>query len=235
MKNLLKDGAEKLGTPLTDTQLDQFLKYAELLVEWNNNINLTAITDDEGIVTKHFLDSLTPLLTGEIKDSVIDVGTGAGFPGFPVKIANPDVKLTLLDSLNKRIKFLQTVADELGLDNVECIHSRAEDGGRNKKLREKFDVCVSRAVANLAVLAELCLPFVKVGGVFMALKGPLADEEIETGKKAIHTLGGEITGVVDFDIPFTDLNHKIIMIKKVRHTPMQYPRKAGTPTKSPIL
>lgn len=235
MKNLLINGADKLGTPLTEHQAEQFVKYAQLLVEWNNNINLTAITDDEGIVTKHFLDSLTPLLTGKISGSVIDVGTGAGFPGFPIKIANPAVQLTLLDSLNKRVKFLQTVADELGLDNVTCIHSRAEDGGKNKQLREKFDVCVSRAVANLAVLAELCLPFVKVGGVFMALKGPLADTEIEQGKKAISALGGEIVGITEFDIPFTDLNHKIIMIKKVRHTPPQYPRKAGVPSKNPIV
>ncbi len=235
MKTMLSDGAEKLGTHLTDTQTEQFLKYAELLVEWNNNINLTAITDDEGIVTKHFLDSLTPLLTDKITGSVIDVGTGAGFPGIPLKIARPNISLTLLDSLNKRINFLQTVCSELELDGVTFIHSRAEDGGRNKQLREKFDVCVSRAVANLAVLSELCLPFVKVGGVFLALKGPLADTEIESGKKAVALLGGEIVGVSAFDIPFTDLNHKIIMIKKVRHTPTQYPRKAGIPSKKPIV
>lgn len=235
MKTMLSSGADTLGTPLTDAQLDRFVKYANLLVEWNNNINLTAITDDEGIVTKHFLDSLTALLTGKISGSVIDVGTGAGFPGIPLKIARPDIHLTLLDSLNKRINFLQTVCSELGLDGVEFIHSRAEDGGKDKHLREKFDVCTSRAVANLAVLAELCLPFVKVGGVFLALKGPLAESETESGKKAVSALGGEIVGVSAFDIPFTDLNHKIIMIKKVRHTPTQYPRKAGIPSKKPII
>lgn len=235
MKELLLKGAAELGTPLDDKQAEQFCRYAELLVEWNEKINLTAITDDTGIVTKHFLDSLTPILTGSIKGSVIDVGTGAGFPGFPLKIANPDIKLTLLDSLNKRVKFLQTVSDELGLEDVECIHSRAEDGGKNKDLREKFDVCVSRAVANLAVLCEFCLPFVKVGGIFMALKGPLADSEVNSAKRAIKELGGEVSETAEFSIPFTDLNHKIVMIKKVRHTPKQYPRKAGVPTKNPII
>ena len=235
MKDLLLKGAKELGVPLDEQQAEQFCRYAKLLVEWNEKINLTAITDDNGIVTKHFLDSLTPILTDKVRGAVIDVGTGAGFPGLPLKIAKPEIKLTLLDSLNKRVKFLQTVTDELGLDNVECIHSRAEDGGRNKDLREKFDLCVSRAVANLAVLCEFCLPFVKVGGIFMALKGPLADEEIENAKRSIKELGGEVCDTAEFDIPFTDLNHKIVMIKKVRHTPKQYPRKAGVPTKNPLV
>lgn len=235
MKQRLLDGTRILGVPLNDKQADMFCTYAKTLVEWNENINLTAITDDEGIVTKHFLDSLTVLNTGKVEGRVIDVGTGAGFPGIPLKIAKPEIKLTLLDSLGKRIKFLQTVTDSLGLDGVECIHARAEDGAKDKNLREKFDVCVSRAVANLAVLSELCLPYVKVGGVFMALKGPMLDSEIENGRKAVTELGGEIAGVFEAAIPFTDLRHRIIMIKKVRHTSGKYPRKAGVPTRNPIV
>jgi 16S rRNA (guanine527-N7)-methyltransferase len=203
-------------------------------VDWNNKINLTAITDETGIATKHFLDSLTAIKTGYVSGKVIDVGTGAGFPGLVLKIAKPDIELTLLDSLNKRIKFLQTVSDELSLENIEFVHSRAEDGGMNRAYRGKFDTVVSRAVANMTVLSEWCLPFLKVDGRFLALKGPLADQELADAKRAISILGGEVEDVFEVEIPFTDLAHKIIIVKKVRQTPMKYPRKPGIAAKNPI-
>ena len=232
MSDILKEGSKKLGIDLSDAQIDTLIKYKELLGEWNENINLTAITDDFGVYTKHFLDSLTTLLTDKVKGDVIDVGTGAGFPGLVLKIAKPEINLTLLDSLNKRINFLKEVSSEMGLEGIEFIHARAEDGARRE--REKFDTVVSRAVANMTVLAELCLPFVKVGGYFLALKGPMAEEELANAKRAIKILGGEIEDIFSAEIPFTDLSHKIIIIKKVRQTPMQYPRKAGIPSKTPI-
>lgn len=234
MKKILTDGAAQLGITLDDTQTEQFIKYARLLKEWNEKINLTAITDDEGIASKHFLDSITAVLTGKVSGRLIDVGTGAGFPAIPIKIVKPQTEVVLLDSLNKRLNFLNEVCAELGLENISTVHARAEDGGRDAQLREKFDVAVSRAVANMSVLCELCLPFVRVGGYFLALKGPLADEELAGAKRAIAVLGGEVESVMEVDIPFTELNHKIIIVKKVRHTPMQYPRKAGIPTKTPI-
>ena len=232
MSDILKEGSKKLGIDLSDAQIDTLIKYKELLVEWNEKINLTAITDDFGVYTKHFLDSLTTLLTDKVKGDVIDVGTGAGFPGLVLKIAKPEINLTLLDSLNKRINFLKEVSSEMGLEGIEFIHARAEDGARRE--REEFDTVVSRAVANMTVLAELCLPFVKVGGYFLALKGPMAEEELANAKRAIKILGGEIEDIFSAEIPFTDLSHKIIIIKKVRQTPMQYPRKAGIPSKTPI-
>ena len=231
MKEILRQGFEQLALDADDTKIDQLLLYAKELVEWNEKINLTAICDDFGIATKHFLDSATPLLTDYVKGKVIDVGTGAGFPGLVLKILKPEIELTLLDSLNKRINFLKDVSDKMGV-TAEFVHSRAEDGGRTH--RAKFDTVVSRAVANMTVLSELCLPFLKVGGYFLALKGPLADEELEDAKKAIHILGGEVIDVFSAKIPHTDLNHKIIVVKKVRQTPQQYPRKAGIVTKNPI-
>lgn len=232
MENVLNEGVEKLGIELSDEQLDKLLKYKDILLEWNEKMNLTAITDDFGIYTKHFLDSLTPILTGKVKGKVIDVGTGAGFPGLVLKTAMPEIELTLLDSLNKRITFLKEAASEMGFSDIEFVHARAEDGVR--KMREKFDTVVSRAVANMTVLSELCLPFLKIGGYFLALKGPMADEELLSAKRAITILGGEIEDVFSAEIPFTELSHKIIIVKKVRHTPMQYPRKAGIPSKTPI-
>ncbi len=234
MKNILQDGAKKLSLELDEVKIAKLEKYAELLKDWNNKINLTAITDDEGIATKHFLDSLTALCTNKVQGRVIDVGTGAGFPGLVLKIAKPEIELTLLDSLNKRINFLSEVSKELELEGIAMVHSRAEDGGVNKQFREKFDTVVSRAVANLKVLSEWCLPFLKVGGYFLALKGPLADRELDEAKKAIKILGGEVDGVYEANIPFTDLSHKIIIIKKVRQTPTKYPRKPGIATKKPI-
>lgn len=232
MYSLIADGMCELGLEPEEAKIGQLVRYAELLCEWNEKINLTAITDTKGIVTKHFLDSLTPLLTGHIGKRVIDVGTGAGFPGMVLKIARPELQLTLLDSLNKRLGFLKTVSEELGLDGIDFVHARAEDGGR--RLREKYDTVLSRAVANMTVLSELCLPFLKVGGSFLALKGPLAADELNDAARAIKILGGEVSEVFECNIPFTELKHKIIIVKKVRQTPMQYPRKAGIPSRLPI-
>jgi len=236
MKDLLSQAAQQINISLEEKQLQQFLKYKELLLEWNEKMNLTAITDEREIILKHFIDCISVLsvYTPGEKAALIDVGTGAGFPGVPLKIAVPSLRVTLLDSLNKRINFLNELTESLKLKDVECIHSRAEEAGKNKLYREKYDVCVSRAVANLATLAEYCLPFVKVGGEFISLKGPDVEEELNSSKKAIKTLGGEITGVKVINIPFTDINHSIVMIKKVRQTPAQYPRKAGTASKEPI-
>lgn len=234
MRELIINGSEKLGISLNDKQVGGLEEYARLLVEWNEKINLTAITDDEGIATKHFLDSLTAITTGYVNGRVIDVGTGAGFPGLVLKIAKPDIELTLLDSLNKRINFLKDVCDKVGIDGVEFVHSRAEDGGKNRAYRGKFDTVVSRAVANLTVLSEWCIPFLKPGGYFLALKGPAADDELKDAKKAIGMLGGRVEDVVEAQIPYTDLKHKIIIIKKVGQTPMKYPRKPGIATKNPL-
>ena len=234
MHELIKTGVAELGVGLNENQINQLVEYARLLQEWNNKINLTAITDDEGIVTKHFLDSLTALGTGHVGGKVIDVGTGAGFPGLVLKIARPDIELTLLDSLNKRINFLREVCERLGIDGVEFVHSRAEDGGMNRAYRAKFDTVVSRAVANMTVLSEWCIPFLKEGGRFLALKGPLADKELSDAKRAISILGGEVESVFEAEIPFTELSHKIIIVKKVRQTPMKYPRKSGIAAKNPI-
>ena len=215
MRDILIKGTNELSLTIDEVQLDKLEKYAQLLKEWNEKINLTAITDDEGIATKHFLDSMTALCTGKVAGKVIDVGTGAGFPGLVLKIANPEIELTLLDSLNKRISFLQDVSSQLELEGIEFVHSRAEDSGQNAALRGSFDTVVSRAVANLRVLCEWCLPFLKVGGYFLALKGPLAERELSDAKKAIKILGGEVEEVFEAKIPMTDLSHKIIVIKKV--------------------
>ncbi len=232
MREILKSGSEQLGIELNNEQTEQLIRYSELLKEWNEKINLTAITDDEGIATKHFLDSMSAICTGYVSGKVIDVGCGAGFPGLVLKIAKPEIELTLLDSLNKRINFLKEVCTELKLCGVSFEHARAEDGAR--RMREKFDTVVSRAVANMTVLSELCLPFLKVGGRFLALKGPLAEQELTDAKRAINILGGEVEAVFEANIPHTNLSHKIIIVKKVRHTPMQFPRKAGIVTKNPI-
>ena len=232
MRKIINDGVAKMGLSIDENKTENLICYSNLLKEWNEKMNLTAITDDEGIATKHFLDSMTALLTGKVEGRVADVGCGAGFPGMVLKIMKPDIDLYLIDSLKKRLTFLDAVIDELSLDGVQAHHGRAEDVAR--QMRESFDTVVSRAVANMTVLSELCLPFVKVGGYLLALKGPLADEEIENAKKAIEILGGSVEGIFSCEIPFTELNHKIIIVKKVRHTPIKYPRKAGIPTKEPI-
>lgn len=234
MRTILTEGCHSLNIDITDTQLDMLLSYADLLVEWNNKINLTAITDTEGIAIKHFLDSMTALCTGKIGNSVIDVGTGAGFPGLVLKIMKPEIKLTLLDSLNKRITFLKTAAQELGLSDIEFVHARAEDGGANRTYRGKFDTVVSRAVANMTTLSEWCIPFLKQNGCFLALKGPLAQEELDAAKRSIAILGGKVLDVYEADIPFSALHHKIIIVKKVRQTPLRFPRKPGIAAKMSV-
>lgn len=233
---LMKEASEEAGLELTEVQYEGFIKYMRLLQEWNEKINLTAITEDEEIVKKHFIDCIKAFKSEEIKNAktIIDVGTGAGFPGLPIAIMNPDCEVTLLDSLNKRINFLNLIVKELNLKNVKTIHSRAEDGARNKELREKFDVATSRAVANMAVLSEFCLPYVRINGHFVALKGPAVDEELKEADKAIKTLGGEFKGLIEIEIEDTDLKHNIVEVKKIKKCPKIYPRKAGTVNKNPI-
>ena len=229
MKNIL-------GNILDDTKIQKFQKYYELLVDWNEKINLTAITEKTEVATKHFLDSVLITESGKFTNGakVIDVGTGAGFPGLPLKIFDESLDVTLMDSLGKRINFLNEVVNELSLENVETIHSRAEDLGQDKNHREQYDIAVSRAVANLSTLSELCLPFVKVGGYFISLKGPNVENEIADAKKAIKLLGGQIEDVVNYDIPNTDLNHNMVIIKKISSTSTKYPRKAPKPAKEPL-
>ena len=234
--DLMAKAAEDVGLELTTEQYDQFITYMRLLQEWNEKINLTAILEDEEIIKKHFIDSIKAFKRDEFKKNVnmIDVGTGAGFPGIPIAIMNPNINVTLLDSLNKRIKFLDIVISKLGLKNIKTIHSRAEDGARNKKLREKFDIATSRAVANMSVLSEYCLPYVKVGGKFIALKGPAVDQDIEESDVAIKTLGGELEQICEVKIEDTDLRHNLVVVKKIKECAKTYPRKAGTISKNPI-
>ena len=229
--------AAEYGISLSDTQMEQYNRYFELLVEWNEKINLTAITEPKEVAIKHMIDSITAYDEKLFKDgtTVIDVGTGAGFPGLPLKIFCPEIKLTLMDSLNKRIKFLQTVVEELGLKDVECVHARAEEGARNKKYRESFDIAVSRAVARLPILCEYCLPFVKKGGHFIALKGMQYHDEAQEAAKAIKVMGGSKTEIRPVKLPELDDKRAVITITKTMPTPKAYPRKAGTPTKNPIV
>ncbi|MBS6185039.1 MAG: 16S rRNA (guanine(527)-N(7))-methyltransferase RsmG [Clostridium celatum] len=233
---LMKTASNDAGLEFTEMQYEQFIKYMRLLQEWNEKINLTAITEDKDVVKKHFIDCIKAFKSEPIKNAktIIDVGTGAGFPGLPIAIMNPNVEVTLLDSLNKRINFLNLVVRELGLKNVKTIHSRAEDGARKPELREKFDVATSRAVANMAVLSEFCMPYVKKGGYFVALKGPAIDEELENGSNAIKILGGELQGIIEISIEETDLKHNIVEVKKVKNCSKTYPRKAGTVNKKPL-
>lgn len=238
--NLLNQKLEKLGLQPSKKQLDQFVSYYEMMVETNKVMNLTSITEPSEVIDKHFVDSLAIVKTDLWKNlditnlSVIDIGTGAGFPGIPLKIMFPDIKIVLLDSLNKRIKFLQQVADTLQLTDVTCIHGRSEDFARKEEYREQFDLCVSRAVANLSSLSELCLPFVKVGGDFVSYKAGNSQDEIKTAMNAIRKLGGNARNVTEIILPDTDLERVFVEIKKEKHTPKQYPRKAGVPGKEPL-
>lgn len=238
-----KRDLQELHISLSDTQFDQFLIYYEMLVEKNKVMNLTAITEFDEVMKKHFIDSLSLVKVCDVNGclSVIDVGTGAGFPGIPLKIAFPDMKLTLLDSLNKRVDFLQEVIESLGLRDVEAVHGRAEDFAKPGQLREVFDLCVSRAVANLSVLSEYCLPYVKVGGKFISYKSDkvtvkLNDNktEIMEAERAISVLGGKLTEQKEFTLPSSDIYRNLVVIEKSRPTPKQYPRKAGTAAKKPI-
>lgn len=235
-KELLINGIQELGLNYDETLIDRFEQYQDILLEWNEKINLTRIVEEDEIIQKHFLDSLSCLSLDIIKQDskIIDIGTGAGFPGVPIKIYYNDVDLTLLDSLNKRIKYLKELCEDLNLSDVKYLHSRSEDAAKDPEHREQYDIAIARAVASLNVLAEYCLPYVKVGGYFIAQKGPKISDEIQGGENAIKTLGGEIVAVKEISIPYTDLKHNIVVIKKVMNTPKKYPRKAGTPSKSPL-
>ena len=225
---------EKMSISLNKEQYDQFYAYMLLLIEWNEKINLTAITEPQEIILKHFVDSLTIAKYIEEGKTIIDMGTGAGFPGIPLKIYRNDVKVVLADSLNKRIKFLNEVIEKLQLKNIETIHCRAEELGKNKEYREKFDYATSRAVANLSTLSEYLLPFVKLNGSGIFMKTMEIDEELENAKKAIKILGGRIEKVDKFEIPESDLGRSIIIVKKEKQIPSKYPRKPGTPAKEPL-
>ena len=232
----LKRAFEQLDLKLEEVQYQQFLQYYDLLLEWNKVMNLTAITDFDEVIMKHFVDSLAIKneldLTRSIR--VLDLGTGAGFPGIPLKIAFPSLQIVLMDSLNKRIKFLSSVIDELKLKDIEAIHGRAKEYGRKEGYRESFDLCVSRAVANLATLSEYCIPFVKVGGYFIPYKSGKIEEELNHSKKAIEILGGKLNGVKTFSLPETDIERSFVFIKKQSETKKKYPRNAGKPSKEPL-
>lgn len=257
---------------LTEEQTEKFMDYYELLIEWNSFMNLTAITDFDEVILKHFVDSLAIYQISAFKNkleipgikmsgqndfvknnpedimlfnnnkqakscsvSLIDVGTGAGFPGIPLKIVFPELKVMLLDSLNKRVKFLNTVIDRLDLKDIEAVHGRAEDLARREEYREQYDFCVSRAVANLSTLTELCIPFVKKGGYFISYKSEKISEEYAAGKKAIDILGGKLEDILEYQLPDSDINRSLLVIKKEKNIPKKYPRKAGTPAREPLL
>ena len=226
---------ESLGIQLSDKQMEQFLLYYEMLVEQNKVMNLTAITDYEEVLKKHFIDSLSLVKAYDLSKNIflIDVGTGAGFPGVPLKIAFPNLRVTLLDSLNKRIYFLNTVIEKLGLSGIEGIHGRAEDFAKHT-MREKYDLCVSRAVANLSTLSEYCLPFVKVGGQFISYKSEKITEEKAAAENAVRLLGGKVVNQVAFTLPDSDIYRNLFVIEKIKETTKKYPRKAGLPGKEPL-
>ena len=235
-RDTLAQGAAQAGFVLSDKQLDEFQQYADLLLETNKVLNLTAITDPEEVAIKHMVDSLLVYDKERFHNhTIVDVGTGAGFPGLPLKIYDPSMRVTLIDSLQKRLHFLAGVIEALQLGQVRCVHGRAEDAGRDAKLREQFDVAVARAVAALPVLAEYCLPLVRVGGVFYAMKGSHFQEEVDASHHAIDLLGGKIVDVRPVTLPGLTDQRAIITIAKIKPTPKQYPRKAGTASKRPLL
>ena len=229
----MAEESEKIGIKLPDEQLNEFYEYMQLLLEWNEKMNLTAITDPEEVIKKHFVDSITIKKYRKEENRLIDVGTGAGFPGIPLKILDKSIKLTLLDSLNKRINFLNEIIEKLNLKEVNTIHSRAEEYAKNK-VRESYDVAVSRAVADLPILLEYLMPYVKLNGICICMKGPKAQEELERSKKAINILGGKLEKVEKITID-EEMERNLIIIRKIKDTPNKYPRKAGIPTKNPIV
>lgn len=231
-----KSMVDKLNIDLSGSQYDQFIKYYEMLIKWNEVMNLTAITEFDEVIVKHFVDSISLIKAIDVnkKINIIDIGTGAGFPGIPLKIAYPNLKITLLDSLNKRVGFLNEVINELDLKDIEALHGRAEDYAKAGQLREKYDLCVSRAVANLATLSEYCLPYVKVGGKFISYKSEKLAEELASAGKAISILGGKINDPIEFMLPDTEVFRAFMIIDKIKETPKKYPRKAGTPSKDPL-
>lgn len=229
-------GAGELGVSLDDGQFDAFDAYTSLLLEWNSRFNLTRVTDPCEIAVKHYLDSLSLLAVVDLPSGsrIIDVGTGAGFPSIPLKLVLPDLKITMLDSVRKRLTFLEAVVEKLNLRDMETLHARAEDAGQDPRYREKYDLAVSRAVAKLNVLAELCLPFCQVGGRFAAYKSAEVDEEVHYAKPAIKTLGGEIEEIHHLTLPKSNISRTIVIVSKIEPTPKQYPRKAGTPERHAI-
>jgi 16S rRNA (guanine527-N7)-methyltransferase len=236
IREMINNYFSAMDIKVSKTMVDKFYIYLKMLQEYNNKINLTAITDDREIIIKHFIDSLSCLETNKFGQgcSVVDIGTGAGFPGIPIKIVRPDIKITLIDSLNKRILFLKEAVKVLNLESVSVLHSRAEDAGNDKSYREKFDIAVSRAVANLSVLSEYCLPLVKVGGYFISMKGPDIKHEIEQSNNAISTLGGTVEGIKSIALSEIEAKHSLVIIKKEKKSPTKFPRKAGKPSKDPI-
>lgn len=236
LSNMMLESAKAMGISMTEKQAEQFEKYHEMLVEANKQFNLTRVPDElREAVDRNYLDCIAPLAYDFPKDvkTLIDVGSGAGFPGIPLSIMLPEVRVVMLDSLDKRVKFLQSVIDGLGL-NAEAIHSRAEDAAKRPELREKFDVATARAVASLNLLSEYLLPFVRVGGRMLALKGPSLDEELAEAAFAFKALGGRFERAADVEIPGRDWSHRLAYIKKVSSTPSKYPRKAGVPARNPL-
>ena len=233
---ILEQKLGELGIKQDQNQLERFHKFYQLLIEWNKVMNLTGITEYEDVVEKHFVDSLSIIKAIDLSriHTVIDVGTGAGFPGIPLKIAFPHLRVVLLDSLNKRIKFLDEVISQLGLTEIRTIHGRAEEYARKEEYREQFDLCVSRAVSNLSTLSEYCLPYIQVGGIFVSYKSGEIDDEVEQSKKAVRILGGNIKEVMKFELPGTDIHRSFVLIHKEQHTQKKYPRKAGIPAKEPL-
>ena len=234
MNNLLKEYSKKINIEISNEMAEKFEEYKNLLLAWNEKINLTAITDENEIIIKHFIDSLTIEKYIPQNAKIIDVGTGAGFPGIPLKIVRDDLEIVLLDSLQKRVNFLNEVIKECGLKNIIAVHGRAEDFGQDKKYRESFDIATARAVANLATLTELCTPFIKVGGSFVCMKGD-ATEEIKNAEKAIKELGMKKEKIDTFKLVGNDADRTIIIYKKEKSTPNKYPRKAGVPSRNPII
>lgn len=230
----LKNKIQQLNIKIEDIQINKFHKYMQLLLEWNEKMNLTAITQEDDVILKHFVDSLTIQKYLKTGDYIADIGTGAGFPGIPLNIINDNMNYVLVDSLNKRINFLNEVVNQLELKNIETVHSRIEEFGQNKKYRESFDVITSRAVANLSVLLEYMLPLTKIGGICICMKASNTEEEIKESEKALEVLGGTIEKVEKMILPDSDIERNIIIVRKQKNTPNAYPRKAGTPSKEPI-
>ncbi|HJC09375.1 MAG TPA: 16S rRNA (guanine(527)-N(7))-methyltransferase RsmG [Candidatus Blautia merdigallinarum] len=234
---ILNEGCRQMGISLTEEQTEQFMLYYEKLIEVNRVMNLTAITEFEDVMRKHFLDSLTLVKAADIKNvkRVLDLGTGAGFPGIPLKIAFPDTEFVLLDSLNKRVKFLHNIIELCRLKKIQAVHGRAEELAGKKEYRESFDLCVSRAVANLSSLSEYCLPYVEKGGLFVSYKSGNIQEELEAAGYAIQILGGRIKDTVKFKLPGSDMDRSLVVIEKIRETPARYPRRAGIPSREPLM